>query len=90
MKDFKLTPSRYGSLGKVGVRNEWWHRWKNCPPDSVLLDVGLVRNGRMEFSSASLTPRMARRLASALVTAANEADVITVRRAVKAVKAVKT
>lgn len=83
MKDFKLTPSRYGSRGKVGVRNEWWHRWKNCPPDSVLLDVGLERYGHMEVNSVSLTPRMARRLASALVTAANEADVITVRRAVK-------
>ena len=74
MKDFKMQSRNYGGRQRVGVRNEWVRRWKNVPPDGVLLDVGVVRNGCVEWNSASLTPHMARRLAAALVKAAKEAE----------------
>lgn len=73
MKDFKLTTSAV----TVTVRNEWRRgvigESGKVWPDHVLLDVGVVRNGREEWNCISLTPERARKIAAALLKAAEEA-----------------
>lgn len=72
----------------VGARNEWRRgvisENGKAKPDHVLLDVGVMRpTGKqpegvtisaVEWNCASLTPRQARRLAAALLTAAKECE----------------
>lgn len=72
MKDFRLKPL---PEQEITVRNCWWRRSsEDSPPDRVLLDIGQIRGGSMEWNSSVITPRRARAIAAALVKAAAEAE----------------
>lgn len=72
MTNFKTSA---GAGITASVRNAWVRRTsEKSPPDSVLLDIGVVRDGCVEWNCAFLTPRRARAIAAALLKAAADTE----------------